>query len=482
MSNIIVWLRRDLRLQDNPALYYALATGHTVIPVYIYAPDEEAPWQPGSASRWWLHHSLQALDTALRAKQSALLFYKGRSLRILQALIKATQAKAVHWNSLYEPSLLKRDRFIKAALHKSGITVRRFKGALLHEPWTIKNQAGKPYQLFIPFWQACQRFPLERLPLAVPDTFKAPIKWPKSLNLNDLNILAHQNSHPEFANIWQPGEAAAWQRLHKWCRGALSDYAKQRDFPYLNGVSRLSPSLHFGELSPRQVLGAAKYALYHLHGHTKGIESYERQLYWREFAYYLLYHYPKMTEQPLDTQFQKFPWRNNSQELLTAWQQGQTGYPLIDAGMRELRATGWMHNRVRMVVASFLTKNCGIPWQEGARWFWDSLVDADLANNTLGWQWVTGCGPDAAPSHRIFNPLLQSSRYDPQGQYLRRWLPEIAHLPIPERHKPWAATPKPNYPAPIIEMSNEITTDFWNKRICSRPVCSRRFIASFSGL
>jgi len=450
MSNVIVWLRRDLRLQDNPALYYSLTSGHTVIPVYIYAPDEEAPWQPGKASRWWLHQSLSALKNTLLAKQSNLLFYQGHSLKILQALIKATQAKAVYWNVLYEPAQIKRDRLIKAALQKSGIIIRTFQGALLHEPWTIKNQAGQPYQLFRPFWQACQRCPGKRLPLTIPNRFSAPQKWPNSLNLKDLKILPDFYQPPQWANIWQPGEAGAWQRLHQWCRSGLTDYAEQRDFPYLDSVSRLSVHLHFGELSPRQVLGTAKYASSHLHRRAKGIESYEHQLYWREFAYYLLYHYPKMAEQPLDIKFNKFPWRDNYQQLFTAWQLGQTGYPLIDAGMRELRTTGWIHNRVRMVVASFLTKNCGIPWQTGSRWFWDTLVDADLANNTLGWQWVTGCGPDGAPAHRIFNPLLQSRRYDPQGQYLQRWLPELAHLPIPYRHQPWDAVPKPNYPAPII--------------------------------
>ncbi len=451
MSNVIVWLRRDLRLQDNPALYYSLASGHTVIPVYIYAPHEEAPWQPGVASRWWLHHSLPALKNTFLAKQSNLLFYQGDSLKILQALIQATQAKAVYWNVLYEPNLLKRDRLIKAALQKTGIIVRTFQGTLLHEPWTIKNQTGQPYQFFSSFWQACQGSPSKRLPLTIPNRFSAPKKWPKSLNLTDLNILTDSPSPPQWANIWQPGEAGAWQRLHQWCRTGLSDYAQQRDYPYLDSVSRLSVHLHFGELSPRQILGAAKYAFDHLHRRAKGIESYERQLYWREFAYYLLYHYPKMAEQPLDLKFKKFPWRENYQQLLTAWQLGQTGYPLIDAGMRQLRTTGWIHNRVRMVAASFLTKNCGIPWQIGSRWFWDTLVDADLANNTLGWQWITGCGPDGAPAHRIFNPLLQSRRYDPQGQYLQRWLPELAHLPIPYRHKPWDAIPKPNYPAPIIQ-------------------------------
>ena len=452
MSNAIVWFRRDLRLQDNPALHHALALGHTVIPIYIYAPAEEAPWQPGSASRWWLHHSLQSLDAALRAKQSRLLVFKGNSLETLKNLIQTTQATAVYWNRLYEPTIMARDQTIQATLQALGITVQNFNGALLHEPWMIQNQAGKPYQVFTRFWQKCQRLSFESLPLTVPNTLKTPTNCPNSLNLEQLKLLPQINWAKGLAQMWQPGEEGAWQRLHRWCnREVLSHYAEQRDFPSLDGVSRLSPHLHFGELSPRQVLGAVEYALHHLRCHVRGVEVYERQLFWREFAYHLLYHYPTTTEQPLHIEFTKLPWRHNYQELLTAWQQGQTGYPLVDAGMRELWTTGWMHNRVRMVVASFLTKNCGIPWQVGARWFWETLVDANLANNTLGWQWVAGCGADAAPYYRIFNPVLQSLKFDPQGEYLQRWLPELATLLPQYRHKPWKANPLPDYPAPIID-------------------------------
>ncbi len=451
MSTIIVWFRRDLRLQDNPALHHALAQGDEVLPIYIYAPQEEAPWQPGYASRWWLHYSLQALDMALRAKHSRLLFFKGNSLAILQHLIQITQAKAVYWNRLYEPTIIARDKIIKTALQSAGVIAQSFKGALLHEPWCIQTQAGKPYQLFTPFWQTGQRFLVSELPLTVPDIFKAPQQWPNSLNLLALKLLASDNSSHEFAWTWQPGEAGAWHRLQKWCSGPLSHYAQQRDFPCMDGVSRLSPHLHFGEISPRQILGAVEYALQHLNSQVRSVQYYERQLFWREFAHHLLYHYPHSPKQPLRPQFNDFPWRTNYQDLLEAWQQGKTGYPLIDAGMRELLTTGWIHNRVRMVVASFLTKNCAVPWQHGADWFWEHLVDANLANNTLNWQWVAGCGVDAAPYYRIFNPLLQSTKFDPDGEYLRRWLPELAHLPPQHRHRPWLAKPKPNYPIPIID-------------------------------
>ena len=450
MSHAIVWFRRDLRLQDNPALHHAVAQGYQIIPIYIYAPEEETPWPSGHASRWWLHHSLQALDMALRAKHSRLLFFQGCSLPILQKLVEATQAKAIYWNRLSEPAIITRDKTIKTALRSQGITVQSFKADLLHEPWTIHTQAGKPYQLFTPFWRTCQRSRLTELPLIAPPIFTAPQPWLPSFNLADLKLLSALSTN-EFAQFWQPGEVGAWQQLQQWCGGPISHYAEQRDFPGIDGVSRLSPHLHFGEISPRQVLGAIEYALHHLNGRVRGVQNYERQLFWREFAYYLLYHYPHTPEQPLRPVFKKFPWRTDYQKLFKAWQQGKTGYPRVDAGMRELLTTGWMHNRVRMVTASFLTKNCAIPWQEGAYWFWEHLVDADLANNTLGWQWVAGCGADAVPYYRIFNPLLQSTHFDPQGDYLRRWLPELAHLSPQYRHRPWLAQPQPNYPAPIID-------------------------------
>ncbi|NJO16075.1 MAG: deoxyribodipyrimidine photo-lyase [Thioploca sp.] len=450
MSHAIVWFRRDLRLQDNPALHHALAQGYQVIPIYIYAPKEETPWPIGRASRWWLHHSLQALNIALRTKHSRLLFFQGCSLPVLQNLIHSTQAKAVYWNHLSEPAIITRDNTIKTALRAKGIIAQGFKADLLHEPWTIHTHAGKPYQLFTPFWRTCQRSLLSELPLTTPLIFKAHQLWPSSLKLADLKLLSGCSAN-EFAQVWQPGEAGAWQRLQQWCSGPISYYAEQRDFPGIDGVSRLSPHLHFGEISPRQVIGAVEYALHYLNGRVRGIQNYERQLFWREFAYYLLYHYPHTPEQPLRSVFKKFPWRTDYQKLFKAWQQGQTGYPLVDAGMRELLTTGWMHNRVRMVAAAFLTRNCAIPWQEGAYWFWEHLVDADLANNTLGWQWVAGCGADAIPYHRIFNPLLQSTRFDPQGNYLQRWLPELAGLSPQYRHRPWLAQLQLDYPSPIID-------------------------------
>jgi deoxyribodipyrimidine photo-lyase len=459
MSNVIIWFRRDLRLQDNLALSYAIGEGYNIIPIYIYAPAEEAPWQPGAASRWWLHHSLRALNSALQQKLSQLLFFQGKSQEILLDLIQLTRASAVYWNRLYEPTLIERDRKIQMELQQRGIIVHTFPGYLLHEPWHIQNRSNQPYQVFTPFWKTCQRVDLNKqLPLPAPGRLNPPKKWPQCLDLNEFNLLPCPNWAEKFSVFWQPGEAGAWQRLQAWCQGAISDYAELRDFPSTTGVSRLSPHLHFGELSPRQVLGASEYALYHLQARVRGVASFERQLYWREFAYHLLYHFPHTPQQPLRSAFKHFPWRHHYDTLLKAWQQGMTGYPLIDAGMRELWTTGWMHNRVRMVVASFLTKNAAIPWQEGTWWFWDTLVDANLANNTLGWQWVAGCGADAAPYYRIFNPLLQSTRFDAKAEYLRRWLPELAHLPAEYCHRPWAITEKKwfsqkqlDYPQPIID-------------------------------
>ena len=453
MSTALVWLRRDLRLADNPALHCAAAAHTRLIPIYLHAPHEEAPWSPGAASRWWLHHSLAALDAALRERGSRLILRQGDSLPALRNLIQETGATAVYWNRLYEPAAIARDRTVKAALRADRITVESQQAALLVEPWTLLKADNNPYQVFTPFWKAS----LQQLPPAAPlpvPRLTGPDHWPDSTPLAALDLLPRTPWDEGLAAAWRPGEAGALTRLDAFCESALAGYAQWRDWPGRDGVSRLSPHLHFGELSPRQVWAAATVAT---HGDPlghKGAETFLREIGWREFAHYVLYHWPHTPEQPLQARFNAYPWREDYAGLLQAWRRGQTGYPLVDAGMRQLWRTGWMHNRLRMLAASFLVKNCRISWQEGARWFWDTLVDADLASNTLGWQWTAGCGADAAPYFRIFSPIRQGEQFDPEGAFVRQWLPELAKLPAAAIHQPWMQ-PSTNrdYPTPVVDFA-----------------------------
>jgi deoxyribodipyrimidine photo-lyase len=438
-SPSIVWFRLDLRLADNPALQAALAHGGAVLPIYIWSPDEEGAWPPGAASRWWLHQSLKSLDASLRARGSRLIIRNGPALATLRSLAKETGATAVFWNRRYEPALISRDSKVKQALIAEGLRAESFNSALLFEPWEIKNSSGKPFQVFTPFWRVCwakqTQFPILPTPKQVP----APTRFPESLPLDALRLEPKIDWAAGLRETWQAGEAAAAKELKRFLSEAVSKYPAQHNRPDVRGTSRLSPHLHFGEISPRQVWqttltchperseGSAPYAseiLRFAQNDKSGGGAFLRQLIWREFAHHLLYHFPHTAEQPLRAGFSKFPWRKDA-KALRAWQRGQTGFPIVDAGMRELWATGWMHNRARMVVASFLVKDLLIPWQEGARWFWEALVDADLANNTLGWQWAAGCGADAAPYFRIFNPSSQSEKFDPRGEYARRWIPEL---------------------------------------------------------
>jgi deoxyribodipyrimidine photo-lyase len=404
-SPIIVWFRRDLRLADNPALSAALATGRPVVPLYIWAPEEEAPWAPGAASRWWLHHSLLALETSLRKAGAELVLRQGGSLDTLRAVMRETAATEVYWNRLYEPAVIARDKTIKAAL-----AAKTFNANLLHEPWTIATQQEKPYQVFTPFYKACQFHgdPGRPLPAAqkVPTLGKRPFS-----DFQPLELLPRLNWADGFSAHWTPGEAGAAAKLAAF---EVESYSTERDRPDHEGTSRLSPHLHFGEVSPRQIWWAIR------DSKRPNPETYLRQLIWREFAHHLLYHFPHTPTEPLRSEFRAFPWADNPAHL-KAWQRGRTGYPIVDAGMNELWATGWMHNRVRMIVASFLVKDLMLPWQAGAAWFWDTLVDADLANNTLGWQWTAGCGADAAPYFRVFNPGLQAAKFDPDGVYQKQW-------------------------------------------------------------
>ncbi len=463
MSTALIWFRRDLRLHDNPALSHAVSAHEHVIPVYIHAPQAEAPWMPGQASCWWLHHSLTALADSLHERGSPLLLRQGDSLATLRALVRETGATAVYWNRLYEPASVARDKAIKAALRENGLEVASFNAALLFEPWTVRKDDKTPYQVFTPYWKACVRRTPPPVPLPIPESLKAPNPWPDSPPLEVLGLLPRIPWYRHMATMWRPGEGGALARLEHFCGTILATYQQGRNLPGMDGISRLSPHLHFGELSPRQVWTAVSNQMGGDPLARPAAETFLRQLGWREFAHYALYHWPHTSTQPLQDRFNAFPWRSEYGELLEAWRQGRTGYPFVDAGLRELWRTGWMHNRVRMVVASFLAKNCRIPWQEGARWFWDTLVDADLANNTLGWQWTAGCGTDAAPYFRIFNPVIQGMKFDPDGTYVRRWVPELVGLPDRWVYQPWAAPVDEqraaklvlgrDYPHPVVDVA-----------------------------
>ena len=453
MSTGLVWFRRDLRLADNPALDAALQSHDHVVCAYIHAPDEEAPWQPGAASRWWLHHSLTALDKDLRERGSPLLIVGGESLAALHGLVKTYSVDAVYWNRLYEPAAIKRDKKIKAALCDGGTIIESYNATLLFEPWQVETGQGDPYRVFTPFWRNIRARLVPHHPLPAPKKIPGPA-LPHRTTIADLDLLPRIAWDQQFPNIWQPGEAGASESMDDFQASALVDYATDRDRPDRLGTSRLSPHLHFGEISSNQVAWSLQHGDRRA-GMEKASESYLREIGWREFSQHLLYHFPTMPTKNLNPRFDAFRWDRRDAIALKRWQQGRTGIPMIDAGMRELWATGWMHNRVRMLVASFLTKNLRQHWHHGARWFWDTLVDADLANNSQGWQWTAGCGVDAAPYFRIFNPVTQGEKFDPQGSYVRRWIPELKDVPAPLVHRPWDdpdLLERCGYPAPMVDL------------------------------
>ena len=438
----LLWFRQDLRVTDNEALAAAIEIGAPIVPVFIFSPEEEGTWAPGGASRWWLHGSLFRLDEDLRRLGSRLILRRSHdSCQELLQLARECNAKHVLWNRRYEPCIVARDRRVKSEALEAALEAHSFNGTLLREPWSVSTKAGAAYQVFTPFWRHCLSLTDPLPPLASPHRMPANDAWPDSLPLEHLKLLPRINWAGAIDAAWIPGSVSAQASLELFMSQAFDEYGGNRDRPDIAGTSRLSPHLHFGEISPREVWHAVRRFALARGQHSTWRESrFLTELGWREFAHHLLYHFPHLPDEPLNPRFANFPWNSDPQGL-SAWQRGTTGYPIVDAGMRQLWQTGWMHNRVRMIAASFLVKDLLLPWAQGARWFWDTLVDADLANNTLGWQWVAGCGADAAPYFRIFNPVTQATRFDPDGTYVRGWVPELARLPREWIHRPWAAPP-----------------------------------------
>ncbi|MBP7369898.1 MAG: deoxyribodipyrimidine photo-lyase, partial [Arenimonas sp.] len=422
MAFAIIWFRADLRLQDNPALAQAIADGYQPILVYIHAPHEQQPWAPGAASLTWLHYSLLSLQQDIQKIGGKLLLAQGDSLSILFDIQQKYKAEALYFNNVYEPLLQVRDSKVQTAFEQQKLQVKRFNSALLFEPWQIKTGAETPYKVFTPFWRKATSQLMLRAEYATPKQLTHTDKY-HGIALQQLQLLPIKNWHQHFWRHWQPGEDGAQELLDIFCESTIKGYKEQRNLPDRTGTSKLSPHLHFGEISPHQIWRKLD-QLAVTEAEKEDEKHFRFELGWREFSYHLLHHFPQSSDVNLNPNFDAFEWNTANPDLLHRWQQGNTGIPIIDAGMRELWHTGWMHNRVRMIVASFLCKNMRYHWTHGARWFWDTLLDADLANNSQGWQWTAGTGCDAAPYFRIFNPVTQSQRFDPKASYIKRWVPE----------------------------------------------------------
>lgn len=459
MTTTILWYRQDLRTADHDALLDACGRG-SVVPVFIWDPVGEGNWPCGGAQRWWIDRSLRMLHADLESRGSRLIIRTGDSATELLAVARECGAQRVHCSRRFEPAAMAQEEHAVQVLESAGVELARIGSNYLFDPFAIRSQTGTPYKVFTPFWRACLAQTAPDAPRPAPIQIPAPKKWPASIVVDALALKPRIAWDAGLGQAWTPGEAGGLARLKAFVAGPIGEYSSQRDIPGVHGTSMLAAHLHYGEVGPRVAWHAAGNAL---RGRASEFvangEKFRAELGWREFGTHVLANFPRTAEDPLRTDYRAFPWRTDPAQL-RAWQRGQTGYPIVDAGMRQLWHTGWMHNRVRMVVASFLVKHLRINWIDGARWFWDTLVDADLASNTLGWQWAGGCGADAAPYFRIFNPMTQGKKFDPEGAYVRRWVPELAGVASDYIHEPWEAPPLAlsmsgvtlgeTYPYPIV--------------------------------
>ena len=455
----IFWFRQDLRLSDNPGLYNSIKNGAT-LPIFIFDDENSKEHINGSASKWWLHHSLIALKQSL---DNNLSLYRGDPKNILIKLTETYNVKEIFWNRCYEPWRIKRDKKIKSFFDDKEISVNTYNGSLLWEPWNVVKNDGTPYKVFTPYYRkGCLNSEMPRTPIQKPKLDNLLFDKMNSISIDDLELMPEHNWHVAMEKLWTPGEKGAHNKIDVFIKEGLANYKDGRNFPSGNNVSQLSPHLHFGEVSPNQVWYRSKTQ----EGKKeikRDLDHFLSELGWREFSFNLLYHFPTLPKENLQKKFDKFPWDKNK-DALKKWQKGLTGYPIVDAGMRELWQTGYMHNRLRMVVGSFLVKNLLLHWHDGERWFWDCLVDADLANNSAGWQWIAGSGADAAPYFRIFNPVMQGQKFDPDGKYTKKYIPELKDMPNKYLFNPWEA-PKDvldsanvklgkDYPMPIVEIGS----------------------------
>jgi len=462
-SPAIVWFRRDLRMADNPALAAAHASGRPILPVYIL--DEGRFFSPGGAQRWFLHGALQSLSAELQRLGAPLILRRGPESQTLRALVAESGAGAVYWNRRYAGEEIATDKALKEELQARGIETHTFNGSLLREPWELKTKTGGAFKVFTPFWRALQEAGPSRAQAPTPRALSGASNPPASDSLADWRLRPQSPDWAAaFPAVWKPVSEEAHALLSRFLARKVDSYPDDRNLPAQDATSRLSPHLALGSISPLEVWTATQAAVAAGAADESAARKFLSEIAWREFAYSLLFHFPRLAEDAWRTEFTAFPWRRDDRAF-HAWKNGRTGVPIVDAGMRQLWRTGWMHNRVRMIVASFLVKNLLIDWRLGERWFWDTLVDADPANNPASWQWVAGSGADAAPYFRIFNPVAQSERFDPDGAYIRAFVPELAGLPDAHIHAPWMAPRSVlasadirlgedgGYPAPIVNLA-----------------------------
>lgn len=472
---ILVWFREDLRVDDNPALLAAHESGAPLICLYCFDPHLER--RLGSASLWWLHHSLAKLGEDLLERGCKLQIVRADASIVLPSIAQEFGVQSIYWNRRYHGDAIEQDSTLKADLKDKGLEVHSFNAHLLYEPWTVKTGSDGPYRVFTPFSRAARASGLPQQPIAGPAKLNGFAGQFQSLNLADLNLLPAKPDWSEgFHEQWTPGTSGARKRLDRFLREGLSNYPSDRDSPGKDTTSGLSPHLRFGEISPREVWHGAQV----VEAAKGGVFKFHQELIWREFSYHLLFHYPDLHEANHQAKFDAFPWvdvsKSPGKDHLQAWRKGQTGYPLVDAGMRELWHTGWMHNRVRMVVGSFLVKHLLIDWRHGEEWFWDTLVDADPASNAASWQWVAGSGADAAPYFRVFNPILQGEKFDDDGAYTRHWVPELKAMPKRFLHKPWEA------PAHVLGDANVALGETYPRPIVDHKQARDRALDAFKSL